>query len=519
MVTIKVSLLENHWHQILSLRRKNVSGFGLGVCALLSVLTLIFFTHSSSKTWRFSIPSSGISSASSSENHSGNVGEEEGNIAGETHVANATVSCGVLGFSVNGTGSGKTHVGIGNVSLNQKLDHLGQEQNANNADDSGANRRRGNGTLHRRVGVLGVEEGKIGQVLVSNHGSDECDYFDGRWVRDDTRPYYPPGSCHYVDKSFNCHLNGRPDDGYLKWRWQPYGCDIPRLDAHKVLERLRDKKLVFVGDSLNRNMWESLVCILQHNVRNKKRVYEISGRSDFKKKGIYAIRFEDYNCSVDFVVSPFLVRESLFQGKNGTIETLRLDVMDLTTATYHDADVIVFNTGHWWTHEKTSKGEDYYREGNYVYPRLKALNAYGKALATWAMWVDQHIDPKRTLVFFRGYSPTHFRGGQWNSGGQCHRETEPIFNETYLGRYPSKMRSLEHVLKQMNTPVIYLNVSRLTDYRKDGHPSIYRMKYETDEQRQTAEQSQDCSHWCVPGVPDTWNELLYAYILKHQKRT
>ena len=59
---------------------------------------------------------------------------------------------------------------------------------------------------------------------------------------------------------------------------------------------------------------------------------------------------------MDFVVAPFLVRESSFKGKNGSFETLRLDLMDRTTKTYRDADVIVFNTGHWWTHEKTSKG-------------------------------------------------------------------------------------------------------------------------------------------------------------------
>lgn len=68
------------------------------------------------------------------------------------------------------------------------------------------------------------------------------------------------------------------------------------------------------------------------------------------------LHWQDYNCSVDFVASPFLVRESSFTGRNGSFETLRLDLMDRTTSMYHDADVIVFNTGHWWTHEKTSKG-------------------------------------------------------------------------------------------------------------------------------------------------------------------
>lgn len=32
-----------------------------------------------------------------------------------------------------------------------------------------------------------------------------------------------------------------------------------------MLERLRGKRLVFVGDSLNRNMWESLVCIFRNS--------------------------------------------------------------------------------------------------------------------------------------------------------------------------------------------------------------------------------------------------------------
>lgn len=67
---------------------------------------------------------------------------------------------------------------------------------------------------------------------------------------------------------------------------------ILSLNATDFLERLRGKKLIFVGDSLNRNMWESLVCVLRHSVEDKKRVYEISGRVDFKKKGFYAFRFE-----------------------------------------------------------------------------------------------------------------------------------------------------------------------------------------------------------------------------------
>jgi hypothetical protein len=59
-----------------------------------------------------------------------------------------------------------------------------------------------------------------------------------------------------------------------------------------MLERLRGKRLVFVGDSLNRNMWESLVCILRNSVRNKTKLFEVSGRSQFKAQGAYSFLFQ-----------------------------------------------------------------------------------------------------------------------------------------------------------------------------------------------------------------------------------
>ncbi|KAL2924281.1 Protein trichome birefringence-like 2 [Bienertia sinuspersici] len=76
------------------------------------------------------------------------------------------------------------------------------------------------------------------------------------------------------------------------------------------------------------------------------------------------------------------------------------------------------------------------------------------------------------------------------------------------------MKTLEQVLAKMKTPVVYLNISRLTDYRKDAHPSIYRKTYKSEKELLEAELSQDCSHWCLPGVPDIWNELLYSSLLK-----
>ncbi|MCL7024447.1 hypothetical protein MKW94_011230, partial [Papaver nudicaule] len=63
------------------------------------------------------------------------------------------------------------------------------------------------------------------------YGGDlsNCDIFHGKWVKidEENTSYYEVSSCPYIDKDFDCHLNGRPDYDFLKWRWQPSGCTIP----------------------------------------------------------------------------------------------------------------------------------------------------------------------------------------------------------------------------------------------------------------------------------------------------
>ncbi|KAI3888113.1 hypothetical protein MKX03_037524 [Papaver bracteatum] len=302
--------------------------------------------------------------------------------------------------------------------------------------------------------------------------------FDGVWTKVEKRkPYYPPGSCPFIKpEPFACYENGRPDDQFLQWQWQwsskqtNANCnDIPRsLNATDFLERLRGKRLVFVGDSLNRNIYVSLACILWNVIPDKSRVFRPPGNTPFESRGDMSL---DYNCTVVFVWTAFLVEETNSPVRRSQTtskpkpKTLRLDVIDeVASSVYRDADIVVFGSWHWWVKAKTNNG-----------------------------------------------------GGRWNTGGHCHLEREPIMSsETYVHPSPSQAKILEDVLGRMKTPVMYLNISKLTYYRSDGHPSLYAKNY-TVKERIAVLEIQDCSHWCLPGVADTWNELLYASLLKAGK--
>lgn len=91
-------------------------------------------------------------------------------------------------------------------------------------------------------------------------------------------------------------------------------------------------------------------------------------------------------------------------------------------------------------------------------------------------------------------------------------------NESNLSENPPMMRTIESVVKSMKIPVFYLNITKMTDLRHDAHPSLYRHMNMTEESKKYMLTHQDCSHWCLPGVPDLWNEIVYAHLLHSMKR-
>ncbi|KAL8045152.1 hypothetical protein ABFX02_08G094200 [Erythranthe guttata] len=335
--------------------------------------------------------------------------------------------------------------------------------------------------------------------------SKKCDMYDGNWVVEENSSYYPlynSSDCPFVEQGFNCFVNGRVDQDYLKWRWKPKDCNVPRFNAGLVLETLRDKRVVFVGDSMSRTQWESLICLLMTGVEDKTSVYEVNGNVITKQIRFLGVRFGEFNFTIEFYRSVYLVQHNWAPENVPRIvrSTLRLDKLDDISEEWIDSDVLIFNSGQWWVPGKIFGTGCYFQVGRSLQLGMSITTAFRTALQTWASWVDSTINPEKTRVFFRTFEPSHWRNLTLR---QCNVTKLPLLEIKGKDIISPYSDIVLDVVKNMMVPVTVVHITPMSASRSDAHVGTWSDRPSLS----------DCSHWCLPGLPDIWNEILLSYLL------
>ncbi|XP_062232528.1 probable xylan O-acetyltransferase 9 [Phragmites australis] len=363
-------------------------------------------------------------------------------------------------------------------------------------------------------------KGRLAFALNDDEEDEECDVFSGTWVRDEAaHPLYREADCPYIPPQLTCQARGRPDTAYQLWRWQPHDCTLPAFDANRMLETLRNKRMLFVGDSLNRGQFTSMVCLLQSAIPDAAaRSFDMSPD---QQHTVFTAR--DYNATVEFYWAPFLLQSN---SDNAVVHKIsdrmvRRGSIDHHGRHWRGADVIVFNTYLWWCtglrFRVLQRGSlDDVEKEETVW--VSTEEAYGMAFRDMLQWVRDNMDFNTTRVFFTSMSPTHEKSQDWGDapGGNCYNETAMIEDAGYWGS--DSRRSVMRVIREIldgdgaDVPLTFLNITQLSMYRKDAHTSVYKKQWSppTAEQLANPKTYADCVHWCLPGLQDTWNEFLYA---------
>ncbi|XP_020242748.1 protein trichome birefringence-like 12 isoform X2 [Asparagus officinalis] len=302
------------------------------------------------------------------------------------------------------------------------------------------------------------------------------------------------------------------------WSWIPDGgCELPRVDPGAFLDSVRGRKIGFVGDSLNENFVVAFLCVLRSADGGAKR---------WKRKGAWrGGYFPRFDVTVAYHRAVLLAKwqpvEKLnLPDKDGLQGFHKVDV-DVPADEWVNItkfyDVLVFNTGHWWGLDKFPKEKPlvFYREGKPVVPALGILEGLQVVLESMVSYIEREV-PKSTLKFWRTQSPRHFYGGEWDHNGSC-LFTEPLKQQELDSWFDPRNKGVNKEAREVNLLILQalqgsrirlLNLTHLSEFRADAHPAIWLGKKDA-----VTIWGQDCMHWCLPGVPDTWVDILSAQIL------
>ncbi|GJP40002.1 hypothetical protein CLOM_g24305, partial [Closterium sp. NIES-68] len=291
---------------------------------------------------------------------------------------------------------------------------------------------------------------------------------------------------------------------------------LKRFDPSSFLAVLRNKVLMIVGDSYALNLHASLRCLVESVAVTQ------NFNGSLFKTGIPArgFRVPSHNTTIIRIASAFLLygepdgERSVKSTWTVWLDRVNPEWADLLPFT----DYVVMSTGYWYTSAREEKRHYLLSDNNSS--QLAWTPDQRTTMQTALTTLTNHFSSIKYsgLPMFLTYTSSHYgfelagseaaRGAQYN----CTDAWRPIGwrqvdrREWAVSDMTTRNAQVQILRKARNFKI--LDITYATLFRPDAHLKNFNK----------GDGGFDCAHWCVPGVPDMWSDLVYNYVTNHAGR-
>lgn len=164
------------------------------------------------------------------------------------------------------------------------------------------------------------------------------------------------------------------------------------------------------------------------------------------------------------------------------------------------SQVLIIGIGHHYTETHT-----FFSNLNYTWEMVQVTAE--KAVHSILNYLKSNFHGD--AIVWMSYTPRHFEGGDWNSNGSCTSNSTSVLSQiitTGEAKYINFWNYMNNVIlthKKRSKKLFISDLTNISLFRSGSHPSIYTGK---------TLKNMDCSHYCIPGVPDEWNRLIMTML-------
>ena len=262
--------------------------------------------------------------------------------------------------------------------------------------------------------------------------------------------------------------------------WQPHKCALLPFDSYSFLKKLHGRHLYFVGDSISTQMFASLLCLLRGDEKNK-HLHWVDTTSSWNRRE---------NCPAG-AMHCYFGGES--QHSSNCVEFSFSVTICLMNNLNFDAlpsrSVVLVNFG------------------LHFFPSNEADSAFFSLVdSIVSSSKDDEVRQKHIHVVWRQVSLQHFDSADCSYENSVSKRCSDRSCD-----YSSSSRAKRDKLGAQMLQKGGVDVLWIQGYENTSQANV-RILRRTD----TPSSVDDCTHWCLPGMPDHWNRLFFNYIISRQ---